>query len=577
MTNHLSVKTKLLILLFVPLLLFAATAVYLLQLNSSNINKLTNVLYVTTNRSITLVLNADRDMYQAYSAYQRSQSSYVAPSDKKLAYEDFGENVTQANDRIDQAINILKEQQLLLLAHTDSDKTIDSIILDVKALFGQWAQQADKNMRETSFSIESEAQLHTQFEQARENINQFGEILEVYALSKVSEINKDRNATNTTTYSTLILLWVLLCLFGFILIRKITNTVTLVQLKTKQVSEGILTYHPQKKYDKDELGQILLSIDNMIGKMRELIGSIANSTQLVASASTDLAISAQESTSAASHVAENIQEVTSLVDIQSTISVEACTSMEEMSIGVQKIAESTNRISEHSQQTNEQADQGTHLLLKLREQMEQMMVTLMKSNQSVNLLNEKSAKIGAITDNITNFANQTGILSLNASIEAARAGEHGRGFAVVATEIRKLAANSLESAQIINELIADTQNEIDRATALMKTTVIQSELGTNIMEDVASGFQSIVESIKLVAEQIHDTSAVTQQMSASSEEVAAGMEQSSASAKDISGKAQNVAAATEEQLALVENISHSAAQLKEIVSHLNESVRYFKL
>ncbi|WP_373230729.1 methyl-accepting chemotaxis protein [Cohnella sp.] len=577
MINNVAIKTKLLILLFVPLLLFALTAIYLLQMNSSNINKLTTVLYDTTNRATSLVLNADRDMYQAYSGYLRTQSSYITPSDKEQAYKDFNENVTQANDRINQALSILKEQQLIQLTHAESGKSIDSIIQDVTVLFKQWVEQADKNMQETTSSAETEAKLHTQFEEARENINQFGEILEVYALANVSEINKEKKTTNTTTYSLLILKWLLLSLFGFILIRKITSTVALVQLKTKQVSDGILKYNPQKKYDKDELGQILLSVDNMIGKMRELIGGIANSTQLVANASHDLSISAQESTSAASHVAENIQEVTSLVDVQATITGEASTAMEEMAVGVQKIAESTNRIAEHSQQTNEQADHGADLLLKLREQLDQMMGTLLKTNLSVNLLNEKSAKIGAITENITSFANQTGILSLNASIEAARAGEHGRGFAVVAAEIRKLATSSLESAQVINELIADTQSEIDQATAFMRTTVVQSERGTSIMDDVANGFQSIADSIKQVSEQIHDTSAVTEQMSASSEEVSAGMEQSSSSARDISGKAQSVAAATEEQLALVESISNSADQLKDIVSKLNESVRFFKL
>lgn len=577
MVNNISVKTKLLILLFIPLILFASTSVYLLNLNSSNINKLTNALYETTNQSITLILNADRDMYQAYNDYQKTQSNYVSPSDKDLAYKDFGENVTQTNERIDKAVSILKEHQLLQLTHVDSNKSIEAIIEDVKLLFNQWVQLADKNMQDSAFSLENEAKLHIQFEEARGNINQFGEILEVYALAKVSEINAEKQRTNTTVYSCLIVEWLLLISFGIMLIRKMSRTISIVQLKTKQVSEGILILNPQKKYDKDELGQILLSVDNMIGKMRELIGSIAESTQLVANASSDLSISTQESTSASNHVAENIQEVTSLVDVQATITGEASTAMEEMAIGVQRIAESTNRISEHAQVTNEQADQGTVLLLNLREQMEQMKETLLKTNQSVNLLNEKSAKIGAITDNITSFANQTGILSLNASIEAARAGEHGRGFAVVATEIRKLATNSLESAQIINDLISDTQSEIDHASAFMRTTVAQSDRGTSIMDDVALGFQSIVDSIRLVSEQIHDTSAVTQQMSASSEEVAAGMEQSASSVKDISDKAQSVAAATEEQLALAESISHSAEHLKEIVSNLNASVRFFKL
>lgn len=577
MLNNISIKTKLLIMLFVPLILFATTSIYLLQLNSSNINMLTSALYDTSNRATTLVLNADRDMYQAYSAYQQLQSTYVSQADKDAAAIDFTENVQQVDDRIQQALDILDKENLTQLSHSTSGKSIDAIIQDVGLLFNNWVEQAKSNMQKMTFSLASEAKLLAQFEDARENINQFGEILDVFAVEKVTTINEEKNRTNSVTYTALIIEWTLLCLFGFILIRKLTRTVALVQLKTKQVSAGDLIYSPQKKYDKDELGQILFSVDNMIGIMRGLIGSIADNTKRVAVASDELSHNAQESTSAASHVAENIQEVTSLIEVQSTITEEASKAIEEMSIGVQRIAESTNTIAEHSHETNHQADQGAEMLNKLRQQMNQMMDTIWNLNQSIATLNEKSAKIGAITEKITGFANQTGILSLNASIEAARAGEHGRGFAVVAHEIRKLATQSLESAEVINELIADTQSEIDQASEHMRTTVVQGKSGTSILDDVASGFETIALSIKQIAEQIHDSSAVTEQMSASSEEVSAGMEQSSSSAKNISGKAQDVAAATEEQLALVENIAHAADQLRSIVGSLNDSVRFFKL
>ncbi|TFE22803.1 methyl-accepting chemotaxis protein [Cohnella luojiensis] len=575
--NNISFKTKLLLLLFVPLLLFASTAVYLLQLNSSNIGKLTRILYETSNRSTTLVLNADRDMYQALSAYQKMQSAYVTPADKESAHKDLKENVSQANDRIGQALEIIKEQGLTGLTHDVSGKSIESTIKEVTPLFNNWEQQAENHIKDNSFTAESETKMHALFEEARGNINEFGEILESYTMNEVSIMKSNMKQTNVVTYSAMIAGWILLSLFGMLLIRKVSHTVALVQTKTKQVSEGDLKYSPQKKYDKDELGQILFSVDSMIGKMRELISSIADNTSKVATASEELSLSAQESAAAATHVAENIQEMTSLADVQSTIAEEASKAMEEMSVGVQRIAESTNRISDHSHQTNAQADQGMDKLQKLREQLEQMMETIQLLNRSIAVLNDKSAKIGAITENITSFANQTGILSLNASIEAARAGEHGRGFAVVAQEIRKLATSSLESAEIINELIADTRGEIGHASEFMRTTVSQSERGTSFMDDVSHGFESIVESIKQVTEQIHDASAVTEQMSASSEEVSASMDQSSSSVKDIAGKAQNVSAATEEQLALVENIAHSAEQLQTIVNNLNSSVRFFKL
>jgi len=577
MLNNLSIKTKLLIMLLVPLFLFALTAVALLQMNSSNVKKLKAALYDTSNQTSTLILNADRDMYQAYSAYQQYRSRFATAEDKQNALDEFKDNILQANERIDQARGILAEQKLLGLTHDGQGTTIEEIVQEIDTHFGEWAAQADTNIRDQAYTVEKESELSRKFEEARLHINDFGEIIDAYALNEVDRITEESKQTTVITYSILIVEWIVLIGLGVMLIRKLSQTVSLVQRKTKQVAQGDLRHEPQKKYDKDELGQILYSVDDMIIKMRQLIGSIAANTEQVATSSEELAHSAQESTSAANHVAENIQEVTSLVEIQSTIADESSKAMEEMTVGVQKIAESTNQISEHSVQTRTQANYGAEILDELKAQLTAMTDSIAELSRSISVLNEKSEQIGSITDNITSIANQTGILSLNASIEAARAGEHGKGFAVVAQEIRKLAANSLQSAQSINELIDDTRKEIQQSSHFMHTTVALSEKGSSIMEEVANSIGTIVAAVKGVSEQLHDTSAVTEQMSASSEEVSASMAQSSASARDIAGKAQSVAAATEEQLALVENIANASERLRGIVRELDASVSSFKL
>ena len=244
---------------------------------------------------------------------------------------------------------------------------------------------------------------------------------------------------------------------------------------------------------------------------------------------------------------------------------------------MQRIAENTSAISDYSATASEQVDQGNARVQTLREQMHGIYETIQSLSQIVKQLTDKSEQIGQITENITGFANQTNILSFNASIEAARAGEHGKGFAVVAQEIRKLAAGSIESAEVISNLIAETREEISSASKYMDTTMEQAEKGHLMMSDVERDFAAILQAVKQVTVQVHETSAITEQMSASSEEVSASMEQSSNTAREVAGKAQTVAAATEEQLALVENISHASEQLQHIVRSLKESVSQFKL
>ncbi|TVX94918.1 methyl-accepting chemotaxis protein [Cohnella terricola] len=577
MLNNISIRTKLLILLFAPLVLFATTAVYLLQLNSSNVGKLTKALYETSYRSISLVLNADRDMYQAFAAYQEMQSQYVSAEDKQKAKADFHENVQQTIDRMEQTSRIIMDKGISDEPDPSSGMTIGTAISEVDRLFKIWVDEAQAHFENNDYSIESETELKQHFEEARANINIIGEILENYSEQEARDAKAEASKTSTITYAVLIGEWILLTLFGVMIIRKLSWTVSLVRSKTRQVAEGNLEYEPQAKYDKDELGQILFSIDSMIGKMRELIGSIAGHARQVSTSSGELAESARESAAASGHVAENVQLVTSLAETQSSIARESNVAMEEMAIGVQKIVESMNVISDHSSTTSGMADESMATLEKLLDQMNRMVSTVADLSRSVNALSDKSDRIGSITEKITSIANQTSILSLNASIESARAGEHGKGFAVVAQEIRKLSAISLESAQAIQELLDDTRSEIGQASEFMKSTVDSSELSAAALTEVNHGFEEIVGSIRQIARQLHDTSAVTEQMSASTEEVSAGQETAATSAIDISAKAQNISAATEEQLALSENIASASEQLQQIVGKLNEAVRYFKL
>lgn len=371
--------------------------------------------------------------------------------------------------------------------------------------------------------------------------------------------------------------WVAILVLGFLLIRYLGRSLNRAVNKTKLVAAGNLQSIPDGKYRKDELGQLNEAVDTMIEKMRGLVGKIIDNTQTVSASAVELSVSAQESAAASNHVAENIQEVTSQVELQATISDESSRAVEEMAVGVQRIAENTTAISDYSTTASEQVDQGNARVQTLREQMHGIFETIQSLSQIVKQLTKKSERIGQITENITGFANQTNILSFNASIEAARAGEHGKGFAVVAQEIRKLAAGSIESAEVISNLIAETREEISNASQYMDTTMEQAEKGHLMMSNVERDFAAILQAVKQVTVQVHETSAITEQMSASSEEVSASMEQSSNTAREVAGKAQTVAAATEEQLALVENISHASEQLQHIVRSLKESVSQFKL
>ncbi len=110
-------------------------------------------------------------------------------------------------------------------------------------------------------------------------------------------------------------------------------------------------------------------------------------------------------------------------------------------------------------------------------------------------LSEQTTQIGSITNLVTDLANQTNMLSLNAAVEAARAGENGKGFGVVASEIRKLADQSKRSAEKINTLISDIQNAINVTVMVTEEGRKNAEEGIKLTQETAVAFNKVSQAI----------------------------------------------------------------------------------
>ncbi|MDF2937235.1 MAG: methyl-accepting chemotaxis protein [Paenibacillaceae bacterium] len=579
MTKLLSIRVRLILLLLVPSLLYVATSFYLLGENQKDTGSLTTSLYDVTNKSTSLVLNADRDMYQALTAFQLLASGSLSADERTRELASLQENIDQTNDRIKQATEIMTSHNLLAESHGSTNQSVEQNLAGFHTQFDQWAAAASSVAQSTSLKSGAinDAKQMAVYEEGRERLNEIGEILDEYAHTSIEAIRQKNEDTARTVYISVGIVVAILLAAGLFAIRHIMTTIHRIATITRNVAAGDLRHEPRTQYAPDELGQITQSVDVMVAKIKELIGVIATNTQFVQDASTELSSSSRESASAAEHVAASIQEMTEDVETQTRSSVETSKVVEEMSVGIQRVAENASVIAEQSSLTSHHAQTGNQLLEQLQQQITNILQAVNQLSDSVLALTRKSDQIGEIADSITTFANQTNLLSLNASIEAARAGEHGRGFSVVANEIRKLASQSIESADGINGLIQETRLEIGRVSHAMGTTKDEAGAGSRMMQDVSSSFHTILQSVQEMVAQIHETSAIAQQMSASSEEISATMETSVTGSGHILMKSQGVAAATEEQLAMMENIAASSEELMAVVKVLNDSVAYFKI
>ena len=195
--------------------------------------------------------------------------------------------------------------------------------------------------------------------------------------------------------------------------------------------------------------------------------------------------------------------------------------------------------------------------------------------KQTNTTNESALKINDATKLITSIAEETNLLSLNASIEAARAGEQGRGFAVVAAEIQKLAEQSNESAkhmeEIIQELIVDSERAVETMFDVKEIIRAQSEHveQTDVaFNNITDGVNNSIEAINHISEKSKKLDEarigvvdVVQNLTAIAEENAAGSQETSASVTEVT--------------AIVDDISDKSESLKKIASELDESMNIF--
>jgi methyl-accepting chemotaxis protein len=251
--------------------------------------------------------------------------------------------------------------------------------------------------------------------------------------------------------------------------------------------------------------------------------------------------------------------------------------VEEMALGVNRIAGTAAQIADDSSDMQSSAVHGMESITSLTAQMSNISSVISTLENVIASLNSKTVQMNEIVASITGFAQNSNLLSLNASIEAARAGEHGRGFLIVATEMRRLSDNSRQAAEEISTILENTVGDITQASVLMHRSIEEIKEGTSGAGEVNAVFQEIIRSIASITSQLHEASAVTEQLSASSEEVAATMGELTAAAESVSQMTFTVNAEAAGQKEVLSGVVHSSDDLKQVVTELRASVNSFTL
>jgi len=332
---------------------------------------------------------------------------------------------------------------------------------------------------------------------------------------------------------------------------------------------------------KDEIGQAYSAMMRMTDKLgvtlKDVMGDIALTAQNLAH-STDRFGEETERMVAMNEELE--RSVAALADgaVHQRLGAEqSAKAMEDITTAIHRASDAAASVSEASGEALGSAEDGKDSIRRLRLQVVSISDAAAQTTQSVQLLNAYMDEIEPALRSITEIADQTKLLALNASIEAARAGEHGAGFAVVAGEVRKLAEASSGSVMRIATLLHQIKAESARIGERMREGSEETARGAEQSDRAEALFHRAMEQFAHVNGQIQEISAVIQEVLASSEEAAASAEQISRVSSGNAESAASLRRMSARQLDTAKSIAETTASLMQRSKGLEAAIEKFKL
>ncbi len=345
------------------------------------------------------------------------------------------------------------------------------------------------------------------------------------------------------------------------------------------VSKGDLSVELETKYlkRKDEIGNMCRYIDSLRRELISIVGGLKEQSTVLYQASERLDVTSNNAYEAVEQVEHAIQEIAEGATSQADETQKATENVILMGRMVEDTGTQFFELKNNAAAMQGLSEEATAILNELNQINQQATGAINVIYEQTNTTNESALKIREATNLITEIAEETNLLSLNASIEAARAGEQGRGFAVVAAQIQKLAEQSNDSARQIEEIITSllqdsaksvkTMNEVRTIMEQQNTNVKRTE---NAFTDVKDGIDHSMEGINYVAENTKKLDGArvrvidaVQNLTAIAEENAAGTEETSASTTEFGN--------------MLGGIRSEAEALKSVANELEERMKIFKL
>lgn len=408
--------------------------------------------------------------------------------------------------------------------------------------------------------------------------DQNGEIIGMWYVGVSQELIDSTVSATMFTINIVNVIIVIATVIAMLVFTKyqIANRLKRVASALEKAGNGDFTNELEDKSN-DEIGILVKSYMKMKQNLSNLIHTVAETSHQVSSSAEELSASAEETSKATENITMAIQEVAESADRDTEMTENAMNAANDISTGMDQIENNMTKVKEAALLSGEKSNAGIDVLRKVINQMNIINENTNSISSNINELGNKSGEIEEIIKLITDVAEQTNLLALNAAIEAARAGEHGRGFAVVADEVRKLAEQASESSGQISQLVKEIQTGIEQSVSSMAEGRESVREGIKLADKAGESFSEISEAIDVVISQVQEVSAAITQIASRLDNLVAAINERVEIAKNTAMNNQNIAAAAEEQNASMEEIASLSDMLLKMADELETIVKEFRL